>query len=93
MRLFPCGDGPQKNRPKRALEDDEDEPEINEAHHMSLIDWVLFRAYSKPDSDAFNPGKSAESLAAFSSYFGKRSNADMRRKQNSSRPHRNVIHP
>lgn len=78
--------------PKAALEEDEDTPEINEVHHMNLVDWVLFRAYAKPDADAFNPEKSKESEAAFVSYFGKRSNADIRRRQNASRPHRNRVH-
>ena len=78
--------------PKRALEEDEDVPEINEVHHFNLIDWVLFRAYSKPDADAFNPDKSKEAEVAFVSYFGKRSNADIRRKQNASRPHHNRVH-
>ena len=70
----------------------EDEPEIHEIHHLNLVDWVLFRAYSKPDADTFNPGKAKEAEAAFVSYFGKRSNADVRRKQNANRPHRNVVH-
>lgn len=78
--------------PKSALEEDDDTPEINEVHHMNLVDWVLFRAYAKPDSDAFDPGKAKESEAAFVSYFGKRSNADIRRRQNASRPHRNRVH-
>lgn len=78
--------------PSEPMAEDEDEPEINEVHHLNLIDWVLFRAYSKPDADAFNPNKAKEAEAAFVSYFGKRSNADMRRKQNANRPHRNRIH-
>lgn len=78
--------------PSAPMAEDEDEPEISEAHHLNLIDWVLFRAYSKPDADAFNPNKAKEAETAFVSYFGKRSNADMRRKQNANRPHRNRIH-
>jgi len=78
--------------PKNRLEGDDDEPEIAEAHHANLIDWVLFRAYSKPDADAFDANKSAVSLAAFERYFGASTNADLRRRQNASRPHRNRVH-
>ena len=78
--------------PKTSLEGDDDEPEIAEAHHANLIDWVLFRAYSKPDVDAFDANKSAVSLAAFERYFGASTNADLRRRQNASRPHRNRVH-
>ena len=78
--------------PNGALENDDDVPEINEVHHLNLIDWVLFRAYAKQDADGFDPGKSKEAEAAFVSYFGKRSNADIRRRQNASRPHRNRVH-
>lgn len=75
------------------MDDDESEPEINESHHLNLVDWVLFRAFSKPDTDMFDPARSREAEAAFVSYFGKRSNADIRRKQNASLPHRNRCHP
>lgn len=78
--------------PAASLSNTNDEPEIHEIHHLNLVDWVLFRAYGKPDADTFNPGKSKEAEAAFVSYFGKRSNADIRRKQNANRPHRNAVH-
>ncbi len=80
-------------RTPRGMEDDDDEPEINEIHHLNLVDWVLFRAYGKPDADTFNPGKSKEAESAFVSYFGRRSTADVRRRQNANRPHRNRVHP
>ncbi len=75
------------------MEDDESAPEINESHHLNLVDWVLFRAFSKPDIDMVDPVRAKESEAAFVSYFGKRSNADIRRRQNASRPHHNRCHP
>ena len=78
--------------PSKALEDEEDSPEIAEIHHAGLIDWVEFRAYSKPDADAFNPGKAKEAESRFVAYFGKRLNADLRRRQNANRPHRNRVH-
>lgn len=77
--------------PSRDFSSDNDEPEINEVHHLNLIDWVEFRAYAKPDPDAQNPKKSAEAEGRFVSYFGQRSTADIRRKQNANRPHRNRL--
>lgn len=78
--------------PKRALESASDAPEINETHHIHLIDWVLHKAYSKPDAETMNPGKAAESEDRFTRYFGKRPSADLRRRHNASRPHRNRVH-
>ena len=78
--------------PGNPLQGDGDTPEIAEAHHLSLLDWVLHCAYSKPDVDTLNPGKAADSEADFTAYFGRRPNADLRRRQNASRPHRNALH-
>ncbi len=78
--------------PREALEGDDDAPEISENHHMNLVDWVLFRAYSKPDPDTQNPGKAEDAEGRFIAYFGARPDADLRRRQNANRPHRNRIH-
>ena len=78
--------------PKQAMENDCDSPEIGRVHHIKLIDWVLHMAYKKPDADAFNPGKSADAEAEFTRNFGRRPNADLRRRQNANRPHRNKVH-
>lgn len=78
--------------PGNQLRNDSDTPEIAEAHHLNLVDWVLHCAYSKPDADTLNPGKSANSEADFTRYFGPRPNADLRRRQNANRPHRNTLH-
>ncbi len=78
--------------PKRALREEGDESEINDQHHLNLVDWVLFRAYGKPDPDTQNPGKSEDAEGRFTAYFGKRPDADLRRRQNANRPHRNRIH-
>ena len=32
-----------------------DSPQINQVHHRHLLDWVLYRAYSKRDIDFYNP--------------------------------------
>lgn len=77
--------------PREALEEDGDQPEIAEHHHMNLVDWVLFRAYDKPDPDTQNPGKAKEAEGRFAAYFGQRPDADRRRRQNANRPHRNKL--
>ena len=54
---------------------DEDVPEIHARFHRNLRHWMLYRYYSKPDSDSFDAGKSATALAAFEMEFGKPSRA------------------
>lgn len=78
--------------PSNAMDGDDSKPEIGDIHHIHLLDWVFFRAYSRPDADTMNAGKSADGEGRFTSYFGKRANADLRRRQNASRPHRNRTH-
>jgi len=64
-------------------------PEIASAHHMRLLEWVTFRAYSVPDVDSMDLEKAASGSAAFEQYFGPRPDAQMRRDQLANRPHRN----
>ena len=75
--------------PMKALAD---APEINEAHHEGLIQWALHKAFGKPDADLFDAAKSNEAEAAFTRQFGKRPTADLRKRQNANRPHRNRLH-
>lgn len=79
--------------PKKPLKDDSDIPEIAEAHHEHLVDWALHRAFGRPDADGFDPARSAAANDRFTAYFGKPKNADLRRRQNKDRPHRNRVHP
>ena len=65
--------------PMAALEDDSDEPEIHAAHHEHLIEWALFKAYSVPDADAFDPTRAKMAEDAFTRYFGLQPDSDMRR--------------
>ena len=65
--------------PLRALANDNDKPEINEAHHRHLVHWALYRAFSKPDADGRDPGRAAAAQAAFTAYFGPLPDADLRR--------------
>lgn len=65
--------------PLAALEDESDEPEIHAAHHEHLIEWALFKAYSVPDADAFDPTRAKMAEDAFTRYFGLQPDSDMRR--------------
>ena len=57
------------------MEADTDEPEIREEHHRSLVNWILYRAYSRQDADMFDPNKAAIALKQFESEFGARVSA------------------
>lgn len=65
--------------PLQDIEQDGDEPEIHRAHHEHLIQWMLYRAFSKPDSEAFDPNRAALAEQAFTAYFGLLPDSDMRR--------------
>lgn len=66
-----------------------DEPEIHKASHVHLIDWVLHQAYSVPDTEAFDPQRSALAEQKFTSYFGELPDSDMRRMTREDVPHHN----
>ena len=78
--------------PRARLENSSDTPEIHPAHHEGLIQWVLHKAFGKPDADLFDPVKSKDAESAFVRQFGKRPTADLRKRQNANRPHRNRLH-
>ncbi len=52
-----------------------DEPEIKPRYHLGLVNWMLYRAYSKPDAETKNDIKAADHLAAFEAEFGRKSSA------------------
>lgn len=56
-----------------------DKPEIHEAHHVKLVLWALFKAFSPPDGDLFDASRGKDSYLAFEAYFGPRPDADLRR--------------
>lgn len=57
---------------------DVEEPEIQAHHHRHLIDWPLFRAYSKPEAETQDPARAAAALGRFEQRFGTRPDADMK---------------
>jgi hypothetical protein len=50
-------------------------PEIQARYHRSLVYWMLFRSYSKVDSDSMDPQKAAKAEAMFAAEFGPRTSA------------------
>lgn len=78
--------------PLKALVNDNDKPEIHEAHHLQLVHWALYRAFGKPDADAHDPQRSQEALGRFESYFGLRPDADMRRSTRHDETQANVAY-
>ena len=44
------------------------ELEVDEQHHLSLLDWVKYRAYGKEDAETFNRRKSEDYEARFRTY-------------------------
>ena len=71
--------------PLAAMEVDSDEPEIAEEHHESLVDWMLYRAYSTKDSEAEDQQRAAQALARFTGNFGERNSANVIRKHRERR--------
>lgn len=64
-------------------------PEINRTHHRHLIHWVLHRAYSRPDSEIYDPNRAAREEAMFTQQFGFRPDANNRRNVEANRQHHN----
>ena len=71
------------------LEDDYDEPEINEVHHRHLVQWALHRAFSKPDSESVDSDRAKAALVEFTRYFGARPDVGLRRESRFDQPQHN----
>ena len=56
--------------PLVAMSADDDTPEIDEQYHDGMVDWVLYRAYSKQDSKTLDPEKAEVHKNAFNERFG-----------------------
>lgn len=76
--------------PLKVLANDVDKPEIHEAHHEHLIQWALHKAFSVVDADTFDPQRSDRSEAAFTNYFGRMPDSDLRRMTREDVPHHNA---
>lgn len=58
-----------------------DEPVIPSQWHARLVDWALFRMYSKYDGETYDPAKAQLAEVAFEASFGKKQDANVIRKQ------------
>ena len=62
-------------------------PEIHKAHHQHLIQWALFRGFSMPDMESFDPARADKAQDEFNKYFGLRPDSDLRRITREDVPH------
>lgn len=69
------------------------EPEIPDSEHMRLLDWALFRAFSKRDADAFDARRVLDYGGRFEGYFGPRPSAHARRQYREARAHQVSFRP
>lgn len=58
--------------PLKQLANDSDKPEIRPELHRGLVEWMLFRAYSREDTDLYNDAKAAIALGRFEAEFGRK---------------------
>jgi hypothetical protein len=65
-------------RPLTPMAQDSDSPEIPALHHRYLVDWALYRAYSRPDTETYDAGRADAALARFEDRFGPAPDADER---------------
>lgn len=79
--------------PRVPMAADDDEPEIHSIHHLKLVDWVLYRAFSIPDIDLTDSNRAGHYLQRFDHYFGRRPDGNRRRNQYANRPHHNQVSP
>ncbi|AVQ84289.1 phage adaptor protein [Variovorax sp. PMC12] len=79
--------------PLATMTANDDVPEIHKAHHEKLIQWPLHRAFSIPDSQAFDPNRAAIAEGEFTAYFGPMPDADMRRITREDTDQTTVVYP
>lgn len=61
--------------PMTALAADADEPELRLEHQRALVQWMLFRAFSRPDADFADPQRASIALGNFEREFGNATSA------------------
>ena len=76
LHLWPCPSAQAEvlmtvqSLPSKRLCTDRDTPEIRPEAHAALVDWMLYRAYSRMDTDLYNDAKAAIALQQFEAEFG-----------------------
>ena len=61
-------------------------PEIPVRYHKRLLDWMLYRGYSKQDADTQDVTKAQAYAREFERSFGQRISADVQRKHRDRKP-------
>ena len=61
--------------PLKRLVNDTDKPEIRQEAHPALVEWMLYRAYSRTDADTQDAAKAATALRKFVAEFGEKHGA------------------
>lgn len=79
--------------PREVMAQPASRPEIHEASHEHLINWALHKAFSVPDAQAFDPQRAALAEDAFTAYFGRMPDSDMRRMTREDTPQTIKVHP
>lgn len=69
------------------------EPEIPPAEHLRLLDWTLYRAFSRRDADTFDARRALDYRGRFDGYFGPRPSAHARRQYREARKHCVMFNP
>ncbi|MFZ7337258.1 DUF6682 family protein [Comamonas jiangduensis] len=59
-------------KPMRLATCERDCPEIRPELHKGLVDWMLYRAYSREDTDLYNDTKALLALKRFEDEFGRK---------------------
>ena len=68
---------------------DSDKPgDLHKQHHVQLVEWALYKAFSIPDTEFFDPNRSAIAYQNFENYFGVRPDSDLRRQTREDYEHR-----
>lgn len=75
--------------PMSAMKSDTSKPEITRSHHRGLIQWCVFRAFGRPDTELYDLQRASVAEAEFTRLFGLRPDADLRRAWFADTPHRN----
>ena len=61
--------------PLKRLVNDADRPEIRQETHPALVEWMLYRAYSRTDADMQDAAKATTALRKFVAEFGEKHGA------------------
>lgn len=81
LHLWPCPNAQAdvlltfQALPKKTLCHEGDAPEIRPEAHAGLVDWMLYRAYSREDNDLYNDAKAILALRRFEAEFGRKASA------------------